>query len=187
MTSKKHKECTDRVYEAVKKDCKKIRNNDLVICIQGDEPMLRPNMIEAVVKSLKKNKKAGMTILGMEIVNYSQFINPNIVKIVNNPKGEVLYCSRSPIPHCKKFSKKIGAKRIYAIFAFKYYFLKKYNKLKLSRLEEIESCGQNRICENTKGMYVAPYKFRPSFSVDTNSDLKLVNRLIVKDSLIKKY
>ena len=50
MTSKKHKECTDRVYEAVKKDCKKIQNNDLVICIQGDEPMLRPNMIEAVVK-----------------------------------------------------------------------------------------------------------------------------------------
>ena len=187
MTSKKHKECTDRVYEAVKKDCKKIQNNDLVICIQGDEPMLRPNMIEAVVKSLKKNKKAGMTILGMKIVNYSQFINPNIVKIVNNPKGEVLYCSRSPIPHCKKFSKKIGAKRIYAIFAFKYYFLKKYNKLKLSRLEEIESCGQNRICENTKGMYVAPYKYLPSFSVDTNSDLKLVNKLILKDPLLEKY
>ena len=128
-----------------------------------------------------------MTILGMEIVNYSQFINPNIVKIVNNPKGEVLYCSRAPIPHCKKFSKKIGAKRIYAIFAFKYYFLIKYNKLKLSRLEEIESCGQNRICENAKGMYVAPYKYLPSFSVDTNSDLKLVNKLILKDPLHAKY
>ena len=57
----------------------------------------------------------------------------------------------------------------------------------MSRLEQIESCGQNRVCENIKGMYVAPYKFRSSFSVDTNSDLKLVNRLIVKDSLIKKY
>ena len=57
----------------------------------------------------------------------------------------------------------------------------------MSRLEQIESCGQNRVCENIKGMYVAPYKFRSSFSVDTKSDLKLVNRLIVKDSLIKKY
>ena len=66
-------------------------------------------------------------------------------------------------------------------------FLKKYNKLKLSRLEEIESCGQNRICENNKGMYVAPYKYLPSFSVDTNSDLKLVNKLILKDPLFKKY
>lgn len=187
MTSKKHKECIDRVYEAVKKDCKKIKKNDLVICIQGDEPMLHPNMIEAVVKFLKKNKKAGMTILGMEIVSYSQFINPNIVKIVNNPKGEVLYCSRSPIPHCKTFSKKIGAKRVYAIFAFRYHFLKKYNELKLSRLEEIESCGQNRVCENTKGMYVTPYKYKPSFSVDTSLDLKLVNKLIVKDPLIRKY
>lgn len=187
MTSKKHKECTDRVYEAVKKDCKKIKNNDLVICIQGDEPMLHPNMIESVVKSLRKNKKAGMTILGMEIVTNSQFVNPNIIKIVNNQEGEVLYCSRSPIPHCTKFSKKLGAKRIFAIFAFRYSFLKKYNKLKMSRLEQIESCGQNRVCERTKGMYVAPYKYKPSFSVDTYSDLKLVNRLINKDLLTYKY
>lgn len=187
MTSKKHKECTDRVYEAVKKDCKKIQSNDLVICIQGDEPMLHPNMIEAVVNSLKKNKKAGMTILGMEIINYSQFINSNIVKIVHDPKGEILYCSRSPIPHCKKFSKKIKAKRIYAIFAFRYSFLKKYNKLKISNLERIESCGQNRLCDNDGGMYVAPYRYIPSFSVDTKSDLKLVNRLILKDRWYKKY
>ncbi len=187
MTSTKHKECIDRVYEAVKKDCKKIKKNDLVICIQGDEPMLHPNMIKAVVEFLKKNEKAGMTILGMEIINYSQFINPNIVKIVNNIKGEILYCSRSPIPHCKKFNKKVGAKRVYAIYAFRYHFLKKYSKLKESRLEKIESCGQNRVCENGKGMYVTPYKYSPSFSVDTISDLKLVNRLIVKDPLIYKY
>ena len=187
MTSKKHKECTDRVYEAVKKDCKKIKNNDVVICIQGDEPMLHPNMIESVVKSLKKNKKAGMTILGMEIVSNSQFISPNIIKIVNNREGEVLYCSRSPIPYCKKFSKKIGAKRIFAIFAFRYNFLKKYNKLEISRLEQIESCGQNRVCDRTKGMYVAPYKYKPSFSVDTYSDLKLVNKLIVNDPFTRKY
>jgi 3-deoxy-manno-octulosonate cytidylyltransferase (CMP-KDO synthetase) len=187
MTSKKHKECTDRVYEAVKKDCKKIKNNDVVICIQGDEPMLHPKMIESVVKSLEKNKKAGMTILGMEIVNNSQFINPNIVKIVNNQENEVLYCSRSPIPHCKKFSKKIGARRIFAIFAFRFSFLKKYSKLKMSRLEQIESCGQNRVCDRAKGMYVSPFKYKPSFSVDTYSDLKLVNKLIAKDPLTYKY
>ena len=128
-----------------------------------------------------------MTILGMEIVSNSQFTNPNIIKIVNNQKGEVLYCSRSPIPYCKKFSKKVGAKRIFAIFAFRYNFLKKYNKLKISRLEQIESCGQNRVCDRTKGMYVAPYKYKPSFSVDTYSDLKLVNKLIVNDPFTLKY
>ena len=73
MTSKKHKECLDRVYEAVKNDCKKIKKTDLIVCIQGDEPMIHPNMINAVVKSLLKNKKAGATILGMEIINYSQY------------------------------------------------------------------------------------------------------------------
>ena len=187
MTSKKHKECLDRVYEAIKKDCKDIKSNDLIICIQGDEPMVRPDMISAVVKFLKKNKKAGAAILGMEIINYSQFINPNIVKIVNNTRNEILYCSRSPIPHTKKFSRKLGAKRVYGIFAFRYHYLKKYNNLKLSRLEKIESCGQNRICDNTNGMYVANYNYKPSFSVDTKSDLKLVNRLISKDPLTSRY
>ena len=92
MTSKKHKECTDRVYEAVKKDCKKIKNNDLVICIQGDEPMLRSKYDRQQLLNLSiKNKKAGMTILGMEIVSNSQFINPNIIKIVNNPLKEKCY------------------------------------------------------------------------------------------------
>ena len=57
----------------------------------------------------------------------------------------------------------------------------------MSRLEKIESCGQNRVCENINGMYVAPYKYKPYFSVDTISDLKLVNKLIIKDPLIQKY
>ena len=57
----------------------------------------------------------------------------------------------------------------------------------MSRLEQIESCGQNRVCENTKGMYVANFKFFPSFSVDTNSDLKLVRKKMSQDILWKKY
>ena len=68
-----------------------------------------------------------------------------------------------------------------------YLLLGNYHKLKMSKLEQIESCGQNRVCERAKGMYVAPYKYKSSFSVDTYSDLKLVNRLIVKDPLTYKY
>ena len=121
MTSKKHKGCLDRVYEAVNKNQKKINNNDLIVCVQGDEPMLHPKMISAVIAPLLRNKKIGATILAMDIINYSQFKNPNIVKVVHDIKDKLLYASRSPIPHYKKFNKNLNAKRIYGIFAFKYF------------------------------------------------------------------
>ena len=187
MTSKKHKGCLDRVFEAVKKSCKNIKNNDVVVCIQGDEPMLHPNMISSVIKKLFSEKKAGATVLGMQIVTNKQFQNTNVLKIVNDIKGEVLYCSRSPIPYLKKFNKNYDIKRIYGIFAFRYDFLKKYFKTKPSALEILESCDQNRICENGKGMYVAPYQFIKSYAVDTAYDLKLVNKLIKKDSIFGNY
>ena len=187
ITSKKHRGCLDRVYEAVNKTCKNIKKNDVVVCIQGDEPMLHPGMISTVIKKLFSEKKAGATILGMQIVNEQQFKNKNILKIVNDSRGEVLYCSRSPIPYLKKFTKKSYAKRIYGIFAFRYYFLKKYFKTAPSILEIIESCDQNRICENNRGMYIAPFRFVESYSVDTYKDLKLVNNKIKKDTWSKKY
>jgi len=187
MTSRRHRGCLDRVHEAVNKSCKNIKKNDVVVCIQGDEPMLHPTMISAVIKKLFSEKNAGATILGMQIVKETQFKNKNILKIVNDSKGEVLYCSRSPIPYIKKFTKKSYAKRIYGIFAFRYYFLKKYFKTSPSILEILESCDQNRICENSRGMYVAPFKFMESYSVDTSNDLRLVSNKIRKDPLLKKY
>jgi 3-deoxy-manno-octulosonate cytidylyltransferase (CMP-KDO synthetase) len=187
MTSKKHKGCLDRVFEAVKKSCKNIKENDVVVCIQGDEPMLHPNMINAVVNKLFSKNKAKATILGMQIVTNKQFQNKNVLKIVNDSKDEVLYCSRSPIPYVRKFDKNYDIKRIFGIFAFRHSFLKKYFKTKPSPLEILEKCDQNRICENSRGMYVAPYKFIKSYAVDTIQDLKLVNKLISQDSIFSKY
>ena len=187
MTSKKHKRCLDRVFEAARKNYKKISDKDIVVCIQGDEPMLHPDMIKSVIKQLKRNDKIKATVLTMDITDVNQFKSPNIVKVVNNKNGEILYCSRSPIPNCKKFSKKIGAKRIYGIFAFKYYFLKHFFSLKSSIHEIIESCDQNRICDNGGGMFIAPYKYIPSFSIDTLSDLRLVRKKILRDKLWSKY
>ena len=186
-TSKKHDRCLDRVIEATFKIKEKISDNDVVICIQGDEPMLVPKMIKTAIDKLKINKKAKASILVMDIINKDQYLSPNIVKVVNNINGEILYCSRSPIPFSKKFSRSLGAKRIYGIYAFRYKFLKNFSKLNSSSLEIIESCDQNRICDNGGGMYVANFKFTPSFSVDTNSDLKLVREKMSQDFFWKKY
>ena len=185
ITSDKHIRCLDRVYEASKK-IKNIKSNDIIVCVQGDEPMLKPDMITKVIKPLIKDKKE-CSVLAMDIDNEEQYLNPNIVKIIHDLNGRVLYTSRSPVPYTKKFSKKIGAKRIYGIFAFTYKFLKKFSQTKASHLENVESCDSNRICDNYSNQYIAQYKFFPSYSVDTLRDLKKVEQSIKKDSLYKKY
>lgn len=183
-TSRRHKRCLDRVFEATKKISKikyRIKNNDIIVCVQGDEPMLRPNMINAVIKEIKSNKKAGSIVLAMTINDKKQFNDPNIVKIIHNQKNEVLYTSRSPIPYCKEFNSKIKAKRIYGIFAFKWFFLKKFYRTPESNLEIIESCDSNRICDHGRGQFIARQKYVASFSVDTPADLKKVENFLKKN------
>ena len=187
-TSKKHKRCLDRVFEAAKKISKakiKINKNDIIVCVQGDEPMLRPDMIKTVVREIKKNKKAGSIVLGMFINDRKQFYDPNIEKIIHNNNNEVLYTSRAPIPFCKKFTPKIKAKRIYGIFAFRYDFLRKFNSTRESFLEKIESCDSNRICDNYGGQFVASYPYKISFSVDCKKDLEKVQKFMHEDKIYK--
>jgi 3-deoxy-manno-octulosonate cytidylyltransferase (CMP-KDO synthetase) len=189
FTSNKHKRCLDRVCEAILKLEKneKIKDTDMIICVQGDEPLLYPNMITNTLKPFSKNKKVNCTVLAMDIVNKNEFLDPNVVKIVHDINDEVLYTSRSPIPYCKNFSKKIKAKRIYGIFAFKWKFLKKFTKTKESFLEKVESCDSNRICDNGRTQFIARQKFMHSYAVDTPDDLIKVSKYMKKDKLFKKY
>ena len=191
MTSKKHKRCLDRVYEAASK-MKGIRNNDIVICVQGDEPMMQTSMINNVLKPIYKNKKISSTVLAMDIIDESQFRDRNAVKIIHKLSGEVLYTSRAPIPYTESFSKKTKAKRIYGIFAFRWHSLKKFYSTKPSFLEVSEACDSNRICDNYGGQFIAKQKYVESFSVDTKADLKRVEKYLKKNKqnykyLIKKY
>jgi len=184
-TSNKHKRCLDRVFEAAKK-MKNVRENDIVVCVQGDEPMMRPDMITEVIKPLVK-KNRDCSVLAMDIFEEQQYKDPNIVKIIHDLKGRVLYTSRSPVPYTKNFTKKTGAKRIYGIFAFTYKFLKKFHQTKESPLEHVEACDSNRICDNYSNQYIAPYKNIPSYSVDCIADLRKVEKNIFKDPLLKSY
>ena len=186
MTSKKHKRCLDRVYEAASK-IKGIKGRDIIVCVQGDEPMMKTEMIENVLKPIYKNKKINSTVLAMDIVEESQFKDVNAVKIVHKISGEVLYTSRTPIPHTKNFSKKTKAKRIYGIFAFRWHSLKKFYFTKPSFLEVSESCDSNRICDNYGGQFIAKQKYEDSFSVDTEKDLKKVEKYLKNNKQNYKY
>ena len=186
MTSKKHKRCLDRVYEAASK-VKGIKDRDIVVCVQGDEPMMKTEMIENVLKPIYKNKTINATVLAMDIIQESQFRDKNAVKIIHKISGEVLYTSRSPIPYTEKFSKKTKAKRIYGIFAFRWQSLKKFYFTKPSFLEVSESCDSNRICDNYGGQFIAKQKYEDSFSVDTKEDLKKVEKYLKNNKQKYKY
>ncbi|OGT32134.1 MAG: 3-deoxy-manno-octulosonate cytidylyltransferase [Gammaproteobacteria bacterium RIFCSPHIGHO2_12_FULL_35_23] len=187
MTSNKHIRCLDRVAEAISKCGVPVKEHDIVACVQGDEPMLHPDMIAAAIKPLEEDSQINGTVLAMAIGNEAQFINPDTVKIIHDLKGNVLYTSRSPVPYCEKFNLELGARRIYGIFAFRWHFLKTFTQLPESPLELKESCDSNRILDHGYRQTIAPYPYRESFSVDSPKDIGLVEAHMKNDSLWGKY
>ena len=189
MTADTHTRALDRVAEAAPKCVPDIRDDDIVVCVQGDEPMMRPDMIDAAVKPLLDDPKARGTVLAMDIDDEAVFLNPDTVKIVHDLAGNVLYTSRSPIPWCKPgaFSPALGAKRIYGIFAFRWHFLKWFTETPESPLELKEACDSNRICDHGLGQIIAPYPAIQSYSVDSPVDRDKVEVHMKSDPFWGQY
>lgn len=187
MTSDKHVRCLDRVAEAITRCGQQVVQEDIIVCVQGDEPLMSPDMVQATVAPLLEDKAVYATVLAMAIVDEEQFKNPDTVKIIHDLKGDVLYTSRAPVPYCKVFSKDLGARRIYGIFAFRWGFLKRYTQLEPSPLEIKESCDSNRILDHGLRQRIAPYPFRPSYSVDNPHDIALVEAAMKNDPLTGTY
>lgn len=188
MTADTHTRALDRVAEAAANCGQDLADEDIVVCVQGDEPMMRPDMIDALVKPFDAEPSLKATVLAMDIVDEEVFNNPDIVKIVHDLKGDVLYTSRSPVPYCKgAFSQDHGAKRIYGIFAFRWSFLRWFTDLPESPLELMEACDSNRICDHGGGQRVAPYPYIPSFSVDSKEDRDKVEAHMEADPLWGSY
>lgn len=187
MTSDQHTRCLDRVAEAAPKLVPDIQDHDIVICVQGDEPMLYPAMIDAVAKPLLNDASVNCTVLAMDILDEQEFRNKDVVKIVHDLKGDVLYTSRAPIPWCEKLSPAVGAKRIYGIFAFRWKALKQFTQLPESPLEIVESCDSNRMFDNGLKQRIAPFPYAASFAVDNPDDIKKVEAFMNQDPILKEY
>lgn len=188
LTSKSHNRALDRVKEAVENLDINIDENDIIVNVQGDEPMMQPDMINSVIEPLIKDQTKGCTVLSMPIHSEEVWKNPDTVKIIANSENKVLYTTRSPVPYCKdSFSKEIGAIRIFGIFAFKWYYLKAFSNHEQTRLEKLESCDSNRILDMEFCQHVAPYHYVDSFSVDSPADIKLVEKYMKNDPFFLKY
>ena len=187
MTSNKHERALDRVAEAIENSDFEINANDIVLNVQGDEPMMRPDMIAATVQPMHDDTEVKGVVLSMPIINKEQFNNPNILKIIHNIKGDILYTSRAPIPYCKEWSLDIDAKRIYGIFGFRWSFLQRFTQIPESPLELVESCDSNRLYDNGLTQRVAFYPYIDSFAVDTPEDAEKVEKYIKKDPYWSEY
>lgn len=160
MTSPQHASGTERVAEAAAELA-----SPIVINIQGDEPLLQPDTLDALVNGLQ-DPEVTMATLAVKRESADALADPNIVKVVVDGRGFALYFSRSPIPfgESKKFLQHIG------IYGFKRDFLLRFSRLSPSRLEKIERLEQLRALENGFPIKVLETSYL-SLSVDTPEDI----------------
>ncbi len=179
LTSKKHKNGTERIFEAYSKLKKKY---DLIVDIQGDEPLISPNQIDQVVDFHLNNFKSEIILPSLKFKNISSY---NIVKIVANRENDVMYLSRSKIPHNFNKNSDYYLKHL-SIISFLPNALKKFCEKKQTRLEKIEGIELMRALEIGLKIKTVVLKGN-SFSVDIKEDLKKAKKFMKKDKLFKLY
>jgi len=165
LTSQKPRTGSDRVAEAVKNlKC------DLILNIQGDEPFLKPEMLDELISFMQKNKDVQMGTLAKKVKDKDFFENPDRVKVVMDKNGNAIYFSRYPIPFQRK-KEKIDYCEHIGIYAFRKKFLSKYAELKQTPLEKSENLEQLRVLENGYKIKVLLTKYS-SKSINSHVDLK---------------
>lgn len=171
MTSKSHKSGTDRIGEAVK-DIK----CDIVVNIQGDEPMIAPRNIDKAIEPLISDKSINISTLCFKISDNKEISNPNVVKVVLDSNSNALYFSRSVIPFNRDNSKAEYFKHI-GLYVYRKDYLTKLIKMKPSKLEQTEKLEQLRVLESGEAIKVIETN-TDSHSVDTQADLNKIRKLI---------
>ena len=178
LTSKKHKNGTERIFEYAKKI-----KPEFVVDVQGDEPFVAPKDIDRVINFHKKNSQFDIVVPSM--LAEHNVSNRNLVKVVFSENGKILYFSRAQVPFDYKNVKSKFYKDL-SIVSFKYEALKKYNKFKEGKIEKIEGIELLRAIENNLnlGTFLAT---NSGFAVDVNSDLMKAIDLMPSNKIRKLY
>ena len=187
MTSPAHTRCTDRTAEAVPAIEKELgRRADIVVMVQGDEPMVTPGMIEAAIAPLLEEPDLQVVNLMADLLDAAEFEDPNEVKVVTDLRGNALYFSREPIPSRKKGAAAVPMKKQVCVIPFRRDYLLRYTALPETPLEIIESVDIMRVLENGEAVRMVPVSER-TLSVDTPRDLARVVELMRDDPLRGRY
>ncbi|MDR1474076.1 MAG: 3-deoxy-manno-octulosonate cytidylyltransferase [Endomicrobium sp.] len=173
MTPETCKSGTDRLAFVASKFLKNYEN---FINVQGDEPLIDPDLIDNLARSLKKNKRVEYITAAFPIKDKNSINNPNIVKVVFDKNMDVLYFSRFAIPYNRDNSKVKYYKHI-GIYGYKKKFLLEFSKSKSSSLEKAENLEQLRPLENAKKIRIILAK-KDSVEVDSPGDIAKVEKYL---------
>lgn len=187
MTADTHERCTDRTAEALEAiEIETGERVDIVVMVQGDEPMVSPGMIEASVQAMLDDPSVNVVNLMTEMKTTAEFEDPNEVKVVADLKNNALYFSREPVPSRKKGVDVVPMRKQVCIIPFRRDYLLKFNSMPETPLERIESVDMMRILEHGEPVRMVEVE-TDSLSVDTPDDLARVVEMMREDSLRSQY
>lgn len=177
MTSETHPNGTSRIAEV----CEKMNDYDVIINIQGDEPLIEADMINSLINTFKENKDLVMATLKHKLNSKKEIENPNSVKVICDKNNYAIYFSRSVIPYPRK-NENISCYKHIGIYAYKRDFVIEYSKMPSSPLEEAESLEQLRVLENGYKIKVLETS-HSLIGVDTEQNLQDVIAYIEKNKI----
>ena len=187
MTSDSHERATDRTAEAMLKIEQDIGDKvDVVVMVQGDEPMVTPQMISQALSPFTEDSDVKVVNLMTKMATIEEFQDPNEVKVVVNRDNEAIYFSREPIPSLRKGAEAVPMLKQVCIIPFKRDYLLEFNELDETELERIESVDMMRIIENG-GVVNMVMTHEAIFSVDAEHDRSVVEMKMAGDRLMSLY
>ena len=184
MTLASHPSGTDRLQEVAR--LYEMEDNEVVVNVQGDEPLIPASVINQVAQNLMDNPGTGAATLAEPVHKKPDLFNPAVVKVVSDKSGHALYFSRAPMPWVRdsftaqdetlpdidSFRRHIG------IYAYRVNLLNEYVTWPQSPLEKLESLEQLRLLWNGRRIHVADAVEAPPHGVDTEQDLEAVRKMI---------
>jgi 3-deoxy-manno-octulosonate cytidylyltransferase (CMP-KDO synthetase) len=178
LTSPDHPTGTDRLAEVVQ--LLKLSANTLLVNVQGDEPLIPPELINQVAHTLANHPQCAISTIAVPITEKSEIDNPNIVKVALNHANEAMYFSRAPIPFVRdtQSTHKTEHLRHLGIYAYRADFLQAFTKLEPAPPEQAEALEQLRALWNGYRIAVHIASEAPPAGVDTPADLERVRRLL---------
>jgi len=184
LTDKNHSCGTDRICEAV--NLCHIPDEEIIVNVQGDEPLIPPTLISKVADLLIKDETLQMGTAATPIKEAKEFFNPNVVKVVPDRFGRAITFSRAPIPWARDsfaetqsvLPSDLTALRHVGIYSYRCNFLKSYPKLPASPLEDIEKLEQLRALWNGYKIGVEIFDEAIPPGVDTKEDLEHVRNFL---------
>ena len=182
MTTEDMRTGTDRVYQAA--NIIGLEANDIVINIQGDQPLIEPGCLDQVAEPLRADVSLGMTTLAYKIVNPDEITNPKDVKVTFDREGFALYFSRSPIPYPRDPGCVYDSWKHLGIYAYTVRFLKNFSKLPEGTLESIEKLEQLRALEFGHLILVVKTEY-DSPEVDIPEDIVRIEKIITQCGQLK--